>query len=69
MPGAWNARSPMILSLPLNFFEMEWPPNSGKTETFPEIDRIEYFPPFAANKKINPAQREFITRLMTKCMS
>lgn len=50
-----------------DYFEMEWPPNSGKTEQFPEIDRIEYFPPFEANKKINPAQREFISRLMTQC--
>jgi len=50
-----------------NFFEMEWPPDSGQMQEFPEIDRIEYFPPFEANKKINPAQRAFITRLMKKC--
>jgi len=48
-------------------FEMEWPPNSGETEEFPEIDRIEYFGPFEARKKINPAQREFISRLINKC--
>ncbi len=48
-------------------FEMEWPPNSGETEEFPEIDRIEYFGPFEARKKINPAQREFISRLIDKC--
>ena len=52
-----------------DFFEMEWPPNSGQTEEFPEIDRIEYFPPFEANKKINPAQREFISRLLQKYTS
>jgi len=50
-----------------NFFEMEWPPDSGQMQEFPEIYRIEYFPPFEANKKINPAQRAFITRLMKKC--
>lgn len=50
-----------------DYFEMEWPPKSGKKEPFPEIDRIEYFPPFEANKKINPAQRTFISRLMEKC--
>jgi predicted NUDIX family NTP pyrophosphohydrolase len=50
-----------------NEFEIEWPPNSGKTERFPEIDRIEYFGPFEARKKINPAQRQFITRLIDFC--
>jgi len=50
-----------------NHFEMEWPPNSGKTESFPEINRIEYFPPFEAKKKINPAQSVFINRLIDIC--
>ena len=49
------------------YFEMEWPPKSGKKEAFPEIDRIEYFPPFEAKKKINPAQAAFINRLIDKC--
>jgi predicted NUDIX family NTP pyrophosphohydrolase len=48
-------------------FEMEWPPHSGETETFPEIDRIEYFGPFEARRRINPAQREFINRLIDYC--
>lgn len=50
-----------------NKFEIEWPPNSGKKEQFPEIDRIEYFGPFEAREKINPAQREFISRLISYC--
>lgn len=50
-----------------NYFELEWPPNSGKKESFPEIDRIEYFSPFEAKKKINPAQAVFINRLIDKC--
>ncbi len=49
------------------YFEMEWPPDSGKTEIFPEIDRIEYFTPFEARKKINPSQAEFINRLIDIC--
>jgi predicted NUDIX family NTP pyrophosphohydrolase len=52
-----------------DFFEMEWPPDSGQMQEFPEIDRIEYFPPFEANRKINPAQRPFISRLITECSS
>ena len=50
-----------------NYFEMEWPPESGKKDEFPEIDRIEYFPLFEAKKKINPAQSEFINRLIDFC--
>lgn len=50
-----------------NEFEMEWPPDSGKKESFPEIDRIEYFGPFEAKKKINPAQAVFINRLIDSC--
>lgn len=50
-----------------NWFEMEWPPDSGKKELFPEIDRIEYFNPFEARKKINPAQIDFISRLIVRC--
>lgn len=51
------------------WFEMEWPPDSGRFESFPEMDRIEYFNPFEARKKVLPAQREFISRLITICSS
>lgn len=49
------------------WFEMEWPPDSGKMESFPEMDRIEYFGPFEARKKILPAQSDFIPRLVDVC--
>ena len=39
-----------------NTFEMEWPPRSGKTARFPEIDRAAWFDPETAQQKINPAQ-------------
>jgi predicted NUDIX family NTP pyrophosphohydrolase len=36
-----------------NTFEMEWPPRSGRKQSFPEIDRIAYFPlPIAVTKII-----------------
>ena len=47
------------------WFEMEWPPDSGQIESFPEMDRIEYFGPFEAQKKVRPAQAPFITKLIT----
>jgi len=47
------------------WFEMEWPPDSGQVETFPEMDRIKYFGPFEARKKIETEQTDFITRLIS----
>ena len=44
-------------------FEMEWPPNSGRTESFPEVDRAEWFDLDTARRKIVPAQATFIDRL------
>lgn len=46
-----------------NTFELEWPPRSGKRQSFPEIDRIGYFPLPAALEKIIAYQRPFLTQL------
>ena len=46
-----------------NTFEMEWPPKSGRTQAFPELDRVEWFEVEAARTKIIVAQREFLDRL------
>ncbi len=46
-----------------NTFEMEWPPRSGKTREFPEVDRAEFFSLDRARKKINPAQLSFLEEL------
>lgn len=44
-------------------FPLEWPPKSGKTEMFPEIDRAEWFTIAAAKTKILPGQAVFLDRL------
>jgi predicted NUDIX family NTP pyrophosphohydrolase len=46
-----------------NTFELEWPPRSGRTQSFPEIDRAAWFGLEAARAKLNPAQAAFIDRL------
>lgn len=46
-----------------NTFEMEWPPRSGRTRSFPEIDRVAWFGMAAARTAINPAQAPFLDRL------
>lgn len=47
-----------------NSFTMEWPPRSGRTQEFPEIDRAEFFSIEEARQKINPAQIDFLDRLI-----
>jgi predicted NUDIX family NTP pyrophosphohydrolase len=46
-----------------NTFEMPWPPGSGRLRTFPEIDRVEWFPVDEARRHANPSQAEFVDRL------
>jgi predicted NUDIX family NTP pyrophosphohydrolase len=47
-----------------NTFAMEWPPRSGRTQEFPEVDRAEFFLIDVAREKINQAQIEFLDRLV-----
>jgi predicted NUDIX family NTP pyrophosphohydrolase len=47
-----------------NTFELEWPPRSGRLREFPEIDRAEWFGAGEALERINPAQAEFLDRLL-----
>jgi len=47
-----------------NKFEMEWPPRSGKKQSFPEIDRAAWFSVEEAQQKINPGQVRLIQELL-----
>jgi predicted NUDIX family NTP pyrophosphohydrolase len=47
-----------------NTFEMEWPPKSGRKQSFPEVDRAQWFAPAEARQKILASQGELITRLL-----
>jgi len=49
--------------LPSNTFTIEWPPRSGKTAEFPEVDRAAWFGLAAAREAIVPAQRRFLDDL------
>ncbi|MGE5260707.1 MAG: NUDIX domain-containing protein [Actinomycetota bacterium] len=51
-------------ALKSNQFEMEWPPKSGTMQSFPEVDRAEWFTPDEARKKILPGQAPLIDRLL-----
>jgi predicted NUDIX family NTP pyrophosphohydrolase len=63
---AWAVEGdlPDDFTLRSNTFELEWPPRSGRMQSFPEIDRAEFFPEKIAREKINAAQLELIDRLV-----
>jgi predicted NUDIX family NTP pyrophosphohydrolase len=44
-------------------FEMEWPPRSGITRSFPEVDRVAWFDRDEARRRIKPAQALLLDRL------
>lgn len=49
-----------------NTFEMEWPPKSGRVQSFPEVDRGEWFSTELARKKLVRGQGTFVDRLLSK---
>lgn len=49
-----------------NSARVEWPPRSGKTVEFPEIDRVEFFALAAGREKLNPAQAAWLDELPAK---
>jgi predicted NUDIX family NTP pyrophosphohydrolase len=50
-------------SIVSNTFELEWPPRSGRVQTFPEIDRAAWFPVDVARAKMIAGQDELLDRL------
>ena len=47
-----------------NTFSVEWPPQSGKQQEFPEVDRAEWFTIETAREKIIKGQVEFLDELL-----
>ena len=58
--AAGDADVSEIRSMP---FTIEWPPRSGRFQSFPEVDRAEWLPLPEARAKLNPAQSELLDRL------
>ena len=64
---AWAIRSDLDAdAIHSNTFAMEWPPRSGRTAEFPEVDRAGWFDPPAARRKLVAAQAAFVDRLLDR---
>jgi predicted NUDIX family NTP pyrophosphohydrolase len=64
---AWAVEADLDLAgFRSNTFELEWPPRSGRRQSFPEIDRIAYVDVDTALRKLVPYQRPFIHELVRK---
>jgi len=48
-----------------NTFEIEWPPRSGKKQSFPEVDRAEWFDRERALVKIIEVQKPLLERALS----
>lgn len=59
LEGDWD-----LADFKSNSFELEWPPKSGKRQSFPEADRAGWFSIAEAREKILAAQAEFLERLI-----
>jgi predicted NUDIX family NTP pyrophosphohydrolase len=53
-----------VTQISCNLFEMEWPPRSGRLESFPELDRAGWFDVDTARRKAFPSQGPFFDRLL-----
>ncbi|GAA1601520.1 MULTISPECIES: NUDIX domain-containing protein [Streptomyces] len=61
----WAVRADLdpALMVPGTFL-MEWPPRSGRTQEFPELDRVAWFTPQEAKAKLIASQVAFVDRLV-----
>ncbi len=64
---AWAAEADFGPSeIKSNLFEMEWPPKTGKKQSFPEVDKAGWFCFEEARKKILPGQTPLLKELYQK---
>lgn len=60
---AFEGDLPESFEVKSNLFEMEWPPGSGRRQSFPEVDQARFFTEAVARRKLKPAQVPLIDRL------
>jgi predicted NUDIX family NTP pyrophosphohydrolase len=60
---AVEVRDFSVEGLASNDFEMEWPPRSGRRQSFPEVDRAEWMGLVQARTRLVRGQVDFLDRL------
>ena len=61
---AWAVKGDLdATAIVSNTFDLEWPPKSGRIQTFPEIDRAAWFDLESAHSVIVHGQRPLLDRL------
>ena len=62
---AWAVEGDLdTAALTSNLFEMEWPPHSGSTRSFPEVDEARWVTVDDAARLLKSAQAELVERLV-----
>lgn len=65
--AAWAAEGDLDpVDVRSNTFTIEWPPRSGVSSEFPEVDRAAWFPVAVARERILAAQAELLDRLLER---
>ena len=64
---AWAVAAPAYdpAAVVSNTFELEWPPRSGRTQSFPEVDRAGWFGRDDAGVRIVQAQTPLLDRALS----
>lgn len=64
---AWLVEADLdVTAIISNTFEIEWPPRSGRMQTFPEVDRAAWFDAATAATKIHKGQRPILAEAIER---
>lgn len=64
---AWAVEADLdVTTVVSNTFELEWPPRSGRRQSFPEIDRAAWFDVDAARPRMTAGQEALLDRLLDR---
>ncbi len=58
-----------VAEITSNTFEIEWPPRSGRRQSFPEVDRAGWFDAATAAVKIHKGQRPILAEAIQRLAS
>ena len=64
---AWLVEADLdVAEITSNTFEIEWPPRSGRRQSFPEVDRAGWFDAATAAVKIHKGQRPILAEAVAR---